>query len=224
MGLMPIKNEKNPEVLVITPLLTGHKVMRETVIKLKRNDVPFAWYSFEGPHHVAGNYAWGLVSYKQKIGKGKLPPYVLMIDRDIIPSRHMIDYMYETLERDKTNSYCYVDFEYKGFLNKSFKCIEFNPDNLVRSNYISSNSMIRTSHLEAIGGIVIDRRFDRLSDWALWLTFLGEGYWGVRSPKGSFVAISDKGDVSTGKQEEYQKCYMKIYEHIIKPYFGKRRS
>jgi hypothetical protein len=218
--LKVIKEAKNPEVLVITPLLTGHKIMRDTLIKLKRNECNFAWYSYEGPHHVAGNYAWGLKTYRETIGKGMLPSYVLMIDRDILPSRHMIDYMYETLESgEKNNSYCYVDFEYKGFFNKSFKGLEFNPDMLIKSNYISSNSMIRTSHLERIGGIVIDRRFDRLSDWALWLAFLGEGYWGVRSPKGSFVAISEEGDVSAGKQEEYQKCYMEVYEHIIKPYF-----
>jgi hypothetical protein len=228
--LKALKETKNPEVLVITPLLTGHSVMKETMIKLKRNDVPFSWYSYEGPHHVAGNYAWGLVTYKNTIGRGKLPPYVLMIDRDIIPSRHMIDNMYETLTRSQLLSskgpiaYCYVDFEYEGFLNKSFKGLEFDPTKLIKGNYISSNSMIVTKDLESIGGVVIDRRFDRLSDWALWLTFLGEGFTGIRSPKGSFVAISEEGDVSAGKQEEYQKCYLEVYENIIKPYFYQKKE
>jgi len=225
-GLKPIIECKNPDVLVITPLLTGHTIMRDTLIKLKRNECNFAWYAFEGPHHVAGNYAYGLVAYKQTIGKGKLPPYVLMIDRDILPSRNMIDHMYETLTRaqvksDNRYAYCYVDFEYKGHINIPFKGIEFDPVKLLKQNYISSNSMIKTEDLEYVGGIVVDRRFDRLSDWALWLTFLGEGFSGIRSPKGSFVALSEEGDVSAGKQEEYRKCYLEIYENIIKPYFSK---
>lgn len=229
-GLKVIKECKNPEVLVITPLLTGHSVMRETMVKLKRNDTPFAWYSYEGPHHVAGNYAWGLVTYKNTIGKGKLPPYVLMIDRDILPSRHMIDHMYDTLSKAQLMStrgrvaYCYVDFEYKGYFDLPFKGIEFDAQRLLKNNYISSNSMIVTADLEYIGGVVIDRRFDRLSDWAMWLTFLGEGFTGIRSPKGSFVAISEEGDVSAGKKEEYQRCYMDVYEHIIKPYFYTKKE
>jgi hypothetical protein len=218
--LKEIIKVKNPKVFVITPLLTGHEISRETLIKLKRNDVPFDWFASEGPEHVAGNFAQGIVDYRKKFRDA--PPYVLMIDRDIIPSRHMIDHMYETIKNsDDKVAYCYVDFEYKGTINKQFKGLEFDPNRLLKSNYISSNSMIKIDHLIRVGGVVIDRRFDRLSDWAMWLTFLVEGYIGLRSPMGSFVAISGPGDVSAGSQEEYKKCYLEIYENIIMPNFGR---
>jgi len=210
-----IKEAKTPELLVVTPLFKGHKLSRETKLGLERNDIKFAWVSFESTNNTAKNYADGIKAFRDKVYR---PKYVMMVDRDIIPSRHMLDKMYDTLKRAPDDTvFCYCDFEFKGLINRQFFDIEYNPITLLRSNYISSNSMIKLNKLDEIGGVVTDNKYKRLLDWCLWLNFLSYGYYGIRCPDISFIAISDNQSISARSDEDYKQKSRLVMLDFIDP-------
>ena len=208
---------KDPQLLVLTPLLPNHKISKETKTHLKRNDIEFDWVSYASHNNIPTNASLALENYKKKFPNQKIN-YIIMIDRDIIPSRNMLYNMYNTLSKSKKDvAYCYCNFEFRGKVNRAFKHIEFNAINLLRSNYISSNSMIKLDKLEEIGGFVIDPDLKRLLDWALWLKFLNAGYSGILCNSVSFIAESKTGDVSTGSDHEYWTKYKLVKERFIDP-------
>jgi hypothetical protein len=204
---------KKPELLVVTPLYTGHKISRDVKINLKRNNVDFNWISYESVYNTARNFAEGISAY---LLDNPEPKYVMMVDRDIIPSRHMLDKMLETLEQSDS-AYCYCNFEFVGVVNRKFYNIQFDPMKLLNHNYISSNSMIKYDKLKEIGGIVVDDKYKRLLDWALWLKFLNHGYYGVLCDGTSFVALANEKSISAGTDEEYKLKVQLIKEDFIKP-------
>jgi hypothetical protein len=210
-----VKNNNKVELLIITPLLPNHKISKETKIGLKRNEVKFDWISYSGNNNIPTNFDLGLTEY---LNSNKKPKYVMMVDNDIKPSRYMLDNMVSVLDRtDDDIAYCYVDFEFKGEVNQGFKNIQFDPIRLTKHNYISSNSMIKLDKLIEIGGVVKDSTYQRLLDWVLWLKFLSFGYHGILSLKGSFIAISNKGSISSRSDEDYKLKYNLVYNDFIKP-------
>ena len=210
-----IKEIRNPELLVVTPLYIGHRISRDTKVGLLRNDIKFAWISYESAGSTSKNYADGIKVYRDKYFT---PKYTILIDKDVIPARHMLDSMYDTLRKsDKQTAFCYCNFEFKGTINKQFFHIPYNPLTLIRGNYISSNSMIKLDKLDEIGGVVTEKKYDRLSDWALWLSFLSYGYYGVLCDSTSFVDISNKTSVSSGTQEEYRRTHELVVRDFIDP-------
>jgi hypothetical protein len=210
-----IKEVKTPELLVVTPLFKGHRLSRETKLGLERNDIKFAWVSFESTNNTAKNYADGIKAFRDKVYR---PKYVMMVDKDIIPARHMLDKMYDTLKRTPNDiAFCYVSFEFVGAINRQFFGIEYNPIALLRSNYISSNSMIKLDKLDEIGGVVTDNKYKRLLDWCLWLNFLSYGYYGIRCPDTGFVAISDKESISARSNEDYKQKSKLVMRDFIDP-------
>ena len=72
----------NPKVLVVTPLLEGHKVSRETKVTIKRNEVPFTWITAEGKHNIPINVTRGM-NYFKTVHKF-LPDYFLMSHKFMI--------------------------------------------------------------------------------------------------------------------------------------------
>jgi hypothetical protein len=74
-----IKDCKNPEILVITPLRISDKISKETKISIKRNKVNFIWYSYSSNNNVAKNFSLALNEIKQLIS---LPKYTIKIDND----------------------------------------------------------------------------------------------------------------------------------------------
>ena len=62
-----LKEVKNPEILVVTPLWTGHKISKETKKTIKRNDVPYTWITSEGTNVIPVNLEEGLLWYKKKV-------------------------------------------------------------------------------------------------------------------------------------------------------------
>ena len=197
-----IKEAKNPELLVVTPLLSNslckHKISRETKVDLLRNDINFAWVSYESNDNTAKNFANGIKAYREKY----TPKYVMMVDRDIIPSRHMLDRIYEVLKKSSNEiAFCYCNFEFKGEINKKFYNMQYDPILLLHGNYISSNSMIKLSKLDETGGVIVNNKYQRLLDWALWLNFLSYGYYGILCNSTSFIAISDKDSISARSGE-----------------------
>ncbi len=210
-----LKESRNPELLVVTPLYVQHKISKETKVGLLRNDINFAWVSYESNGNTAKNFADGIKAYRDKY---ITPKYVMMVDRDIVPSRHMLDKMYSMLKQSLTDiAFCYCNFEFKGTVNKKFHNIEYDPIRLLQSNFISSNSMIKLDKLDEIGGVIIDSKYQRLLDWCLWLNFLSYGYYGVLCHDTNFIAISDKDSISTRSAEDYNKKHKLVQQDFIAP-------
>lgn len=200
---------------MVTPLLPEHKISKITKITLKRNKTSFDWVSYSGNNNIPTNTQKGIEEYEKNRGTLK---YFLMIDRDIEAGRFLIDKMCKTLDESKQNeAYCYASFAFKGYINLSFKAETFNKKRIMSSNYISSNSMIKTSCLKEIGGLITDKKYERLLDWCLWLKFLQYGYIGVPCKEASFIAHSEKDDVSSRSQEDYRSKHLKVYRDFIKP-------
>jgi len=200
-----IVRHPNPQILVITPLLTGHSISKETKKSIKRNKTPFTWISYLGPNNAYLNTQKAFNIYRNDY---KLPKYIIKVDNDIISQRGMLDEMYRTLESSNDNeAYCYCPFSFQGYINISFPFIPFDADRLRQCNYISSISMIKTKKLIECGLFVTDVRGERLLDWALWGRFLKRGYIGVPTSKTSFIAVSNKDCVSSRSSGDYrEKC------------------
>lgn len=215
-----IRKDINAEILVATPLLTGHKISKETEQSIKRNTVPIIWASYEGPNKHAANVQHLLNAYKKQFGK--FPPYIQILDRDIIAGRYMLDRLWEALNRasirsDKKIGYAYANFEYKGYINIKFPARPFDINSLVKGNYISSNSLYCSEVIEDVGGFVTEEKYHRLSDYAFFLKLFYNGYQGISVPNASFVAISSKDDISAGSQEEYIETFKRVQEDFVKP-------
>jgi len=195
-----VKHHK-PQILVITPLLTGHKVGKDVKKGIKRNKTPFEWITYMGPGNPCYNTQMGLNNYRRI---KELPPYIIKIDNDILAQRGMLDVMIDTLKRapDET-AYCYCNFEFRGAVIAKFSADNFDAQRLKHTNYISSCSLIDTKKLINVGGWVTDDKGFRLLDWALWLKFLQRGYIGTPTKTTSFVAMASANSVSAGGSNDY---------------------
>ena len=205
---------KNPEILVITPLGIGDKVSKETKKSIKRNKTPFEWISYMGDNNPAKNVS---IAYKQyRKDNGGLPPYVIKMDGDITASRYMLDKMYTALTNSTPNiGYAYASFEFKGCINVRFPYREFNPTYLMKSNYISSCSLIRTQLLNQVGSWVTDDKYFRLLDWCLWLKFLKNGYIGVPVKNAHFVAKATPSSISCRSREDFNEKKARVKTDFI---------
>lgn len=204
-----------PQILIVTPLLPHHKISRHTKITVGRNNIPFFWISSSGNNNIPTNSLNGIKWFKNKFGK--LPPFYIMIDRDIHMGRGMLDKLYEKLSHQPLNiGYCYASFQFKGHINADFPAIPFDINRLVQSNYISSNSMFRSNVIEDVG-LVTDEKYKRLLDWAFLLKCFAYGYIGVPEPRAAFIAHSTRKDISAGSQEEYKIKYQRVFDDFVRP-------
>lgn len=208
-----VKHHK-PEILVITPLKKGDKILKETKKSIKRNKTPFEWISYMGDNNPYKNVS---IAYKQyRKDNNGVPPYVIKIDNDIVASRYMLDNMYRKLkESDKHIAYAYSSFEFQGHINIKFNLRKFDPQSLLKQNYISSCSLIKTKILDETGGFPVDDKYYRLLDWVHWLKLLDKNYIGVPVEKAHFVAKSSENDVSCGSNEDYKEKYNRVYNDIV---------
>jgi hypothetical protein len=209
----------NPEILIVTPLLPDHKVSKLTKKTLKRNNVPYTWITSEGNNNIPTNALEGIKWWKYKGWKEEtpLPPYYIMIDRDIEMGRGMLDRLYSKLSKTTDSvGYCYSTFQFKGHINADFPAMPFDINKLVQSNYISSNSLFKSSVIEQVG-LVTDNKYKRLLDYAFLLKCFKMGYVGVPEPKSWFIAHSTEDDISAGSQNEYREKYLKVYRDFIEP-------
>jgi hypothetical protein len=209
-----IKDCKNPLVLVITPLLPEHEISNETRISIKSNKIYYKWISFTSNRKHAANVQAGIDTYK--IEYGQLPEYLLILDRDIICGRKMIDRLHKVLfDEPKNIGFSYCSFEYKGHINIRFHASPYDIDRLQKGNYISSNSLYRTSVIDDVGGFIVEEQYHRLSDWAMWLKIYNYGYIGTPCYDTSFIAISTEKDISAGSNEEYQITKKIVQDNFI---------
>ena len=108
---------KNPEILISTPLLPGHKISKITKKTLKRNDIDYIWLTSSGNNNIPINHLGNIEWYKKNIGK--LPPYIFFLDRDIDLGRHALDRLHNSLVKESYRSdvkigYSYASFKYTG--------------------------------------------------------------------------------------------------------------
>ena len=92
---------KNPQILVVTPLLLNHKLSKRTKITVGRNVVPFFWISSSGNNNIPTNALNGIKWFKNEFGK--LPPFYIMIDRDIEMGRGMLDKLFRKIKNKPEN-------------------------------------------------------------------------------------------------------------------------
>lgn len=210
-----IKECKNPEILVLTPLLLGHEIEKITKKTIKRNDIPFYWISCSKNQNIPSNHVDSMNWYKAKFGK--LPKFIQFIDRDIEAGRGLLDRLYKKLSKTPENiGYCYANFQFKGTVNANFPAVPFDANRLIKSNYISSNSMFKSDMIEKVG-LVTDDQYFRLLDWAFLLKALRNEYVGIPEPNAWFIAHSGIKDVSAGSNKDYYLKYKRVYKDFIEP-------
>lgn len=214
MSLKIIQKVNNPVLLIITPLLTGHSVFKECKHSLKRNTLPFDWISYEGEGEKPENLQSAITEYTKNY---TLPEYIQILDRDIICGRYMVDRLYNTLSTTKSDiGFAYCPFEFKGHINMKVTPIKYNINTLMVKNYISGNSMFKTTALSDIGFFNAEKYLHRLNDWALFLRLYQAGYSGILCENTSFIAISNKNDISAGDNDEYTISYKYVIDNYVK--------
>jgi len=210
-----LKQDKGSEILVVTPLLPGHKISKETRVTLKRNKTPITWLSSMGNNNIPTNAQLGINWYKRKYSNSL--NFYMMLDNDITLGRKAIDKLYDKLKSSPPHiGYSYASFKYEGHINKEFPAVPFNINRLVKANYISSNSLFKMDVIENVG-LITDEFYKRLLDWAFLLKCYGQGFMGVPVPEASFKAISSMNDVSAGSDQDYKIKSRRVYESFIKP-------
>jgi hypothetical protein len=216
-----LRQDKNAQILVVTPLLTGHQIFKQTKISLERSGVPIIWTSYEGEGKHATNVQANLDAYKEKYKS--FPPYIQILDRDIILGRNYLDKMLSTIEKSGGNiGFVYSPFEYKGYINVTFPPRIYDINFLMNNNYISSNSLYKSEAIERVGGFVTDIRIHRLSDWAMWLKMYKFGYIGQLCSNAFFTAISSPTDISAGSKEEFIEVRKLVIEEYVKPILAQK--
>lgn len=209
----------NPSVLVITPLRVNDEIMPCLFETIKLNDVPFDWVSFASSANSAKNTQLGLDAYQAEFNT--LPEFVIKLDNDLELRKNYLDRLTNNLLAKRRGSkmfaYSYSSFQFKGSVNLKFKCIPFDKQALLKSNYISACSLIHTSTLMNLGGFVTDERYVRLLDWALWLKMLSHGFVGSSVPTAGFIAYSSPNSVSAGSALDYAKKRALIQQDFIVP-------
>jgi len=215
MGLNIIQKVKNPVVLIITPLLTGHVILKECKKSIKRNDIDFDWVSYEGNGETPDNLQLAIDGYKDKYKV--LPPYTFVLACDIICGRHMIDRLYNTLKSTPANiGFSYCPFEFKGHVNMKVPPIKYDINKLIVRNYISGVCLYKSSVLDKVNGFTAEKYLHRLNDWAMFLRLYREGYSGVLCKDAYFVAISSEHDISAGSDEEYAMSYKYVVDMYVR--------
>jgi len=207
--------QTNPQLLIITPLKKGDKVSTETYKSVGITNVASDWIIYEDNQNPYKNFDDALRLY---LLTHNIPKYIIKMDNDIVVQETMLEQMVETLEGSQEMvAYTYCDFSFTGAVNMEFKANKFDINQLLQSNYISSISMMKSSHLKDIGGVVTDDKYFRLLDWALWLKFLLNGKVGEPTPNTSFVAYASSKSVSAGTPEDYKKKAQLVMEDFVVP-------
>lgn len=207
---------KNPEILAITPLKKGDRIFPETKKTFKKCDVSVHWISYMADGNPYKNMVFPWRWYRKEY---ETPPYIIKIDNDLTCQKGMLDHLYNALVDSPTHiGYSYCRFKYRGNVNIDFDNIYWSTDKLIRQNYISSCSLMKSKVLEETGSFVTDDKYFRLLDWALWLQFLRRGYIGKFVPETSFTAYAGDNTVSIRSQEDYREKHIAVYQDFIEPY------
>ena len=206
-----VTESKDPKILVVTPLLPGHKISKETKKTIKRNDVPYTWITSEGNNNIPTNLKLGLEWFNP------LPPFYFMLDNDIILGRGILDRLVRKLEKEPYFvAFTYASFQFKGTVNQAFPAMPYNIERLLQHNYISSNSLFRSDVVMKIG-LVTEQYLERLLDWAMILKLYYHGYIGMPTPEANFIAVSTPKDISARSSDDYNIKRFRVLKKYGEP-------
>lgn len=104
---------------------------------------------------------------------GQETEYVMFCDDDINWKNDALAKMIACIDMTPQASYVYCGYALDG---RKISMQKFDRWSLMRYNYISTMSIIRTAHMPKEG---FDESIKRFQDWDLWLTLLQEGRVGV---------------------------------------------
>lgn len=207
--LKKIKTTKSPKVLVITPLRPKDTISNVLSNTIKNNYIEFDWYSYSSDNNTAKNFQLALDQFN------KLPPAVIKIDNDIEMGNRMLDMLYDTLIKSNNSvAYSYCSFSYVGAINAFFPPMEWNFERLKMGNYISSNSMIKSSIIRYYP-LITDDKYKRLLDWAYFLHLGNKGYIGKVDTRVAFKAHTKHSSVSTNDAEDYRIKHNRVISDFL---------
>ena len=185
----------------------------------------FVFPSIEGnmPKEIIRVNGKGSAPEKRNKGfKASTQPYVFFCDDDIILPDGYFQKLYDVLS--KTGMYVgYAYTGYKGIVlndnhpigkNYEIKSQEWDMNDLIRFNYISTMSLIKREHFKGF-----DERLPRFQDWDLWLTLAEEMVSGVFIPNYYFLAFyNDDGITSKNNNERLAMDKLKAKHPILNPF------
>ena len=123
-----ILNEKNPELLIITPLSKRSKIDAACMESIFSQDVKKVWTRYKSKNSASFNRLEGYKKTKNFLRK-KLPPFILFCDNDIVWRKKSFRNMISQLKKtDDKVGYVYCGFEYKEYRNISFPVKKFDPN------------------------------------------------------------------------------------------------
>ncbi|HRH23220.1 MAG TPA: glycosyltransferase family A protein [Candidatus Magasanikbacteria bacterium] len=114
--------------------------------------------------------------------------YVIFWDADVIADPHMLQTMYDTLQKNTNASFAYSNFL---FGRKLFRGMSFSFEELKKKNYITTTSLIKTED-----AVEWDESLKRFQDWDLWLTMAESGKSGIWIDKTLFK-VEKGGTISS---------------------------
>lgn len=106
--------------------------------------------------------------------------FVLYCDADVQLEPTMLENMARALLLHPEAGYAYSDFKFGWH---TFDLFDFDPERLLKANYISTMSLLRREHC-----IGFDESLKRYQDWDLWKRLLGKGVKGIWVPGRLFNA------------------------------------
>lgn len=198
-----ITNEKDPMILVITPLRRKNKILKscEYSIIQGQKDIKKIWISFQSKNNSNINRISGYKKSKNLLRK-KLPNFLLFCDNDIEWRPGIFSEMIDILKNTDDNiGYCYCRFRYEtSFGNMDFDeddPIEiFDKNKILLRNWISTMSIQKTNIFKKYGKF--DLSLERFQDWDLWLNYwINHGIRGIPLKKRGFTTILSDGQIST---------------------------
>lgn len=130
--------------------------------------------------------------------KGK---YLLFLDDDITLQSEAIEKMVNALDKSKA-SYAYSDYSRSGRVSGAFNSHKWDLEELKKTNFISSQSLIRAKDFTGW-----DEKVIRYTDWALWRKMAKQKKFGVYIPEILFDAYYDDSGVSVRGEADRQKWF-----------------
>lgn len=147
-------------------------------------------------------------SYCRNLGlRSVLTDYVIFLDGDIVMHPSMLDAMEKTLDAHPEVSIAYCHYNREGSRTDPVRAEPWNPDTLLKRNYISMVSMVRRKDMP---DPPMDEALKRYEDWDLWLRMMKNGKKGLMIGQVLFTAHYQKGDLSgAGESAEWRQVVEK---------------
>lgn len=219
-----VLSEKDPELLIVTPLRKKDKINREceqSILK-GQSQIRKVWVTFKSKNSASFNRIEGYKKSKSFLRKN-LPPYLLFCDNDIEWFPGAFLQMINVLRQTEDNiGYCYCGFRYIGHRNIQFPPKPFDGEFLKRMNYISTMSIHKTETFKQYGKL--DLNLQRYQDWDMWLNYLiNHQIEGISAGFEGFYAHNTDRDISMKPDKEYRHLKLVVKKYNLPIDFGEEK-